>query len=141
MAEPTGSISINEHDIRDGNCTGCNYDPVDEKGPLGLSRDTWVKLVIWFLPMVFFAGGIYFNYVSLSEKVVDNSEDIRGVWWANSKIEKIQIKQESNIEKIRESQNEVKQSIKEIDSKLDAHGNVLSALKVRFNLKTESQVD
>lgn len=148
MGEPTGSISVQPGAAIAGaepiasapqgthECTGCRYEEKIDKGPLGLTRDTWAKLIIWFIPMVFFAGGTFVSMRNLTEKVGDHGDAIENVRSAQTDVEKTQVQHEATISAIQETQKELKGSVKAIDNKLDNHGKILSAMEVRFKLDT-----
>jgi uncharacterized coiled-coil protein SlyX len=47
--------------------------------PMGLTRDTWVKIIIWLAPMIFMAGTLYVSLTSTMARQDDMEDQMRAL--------------------------------------------------------------
>jgi hypothetical protein len=45
----------------------------------GVSRDTWVRVMIWVIPLIFMAGTLYFNVQTTAQRQDSVEEQVRVV--------------------------------------------------------------
>jgi|GEM_PF-5635606 len=116
-------------------CTSCNYlPPKNDKGPLGLSRDTWAKLIVWFIPIVFASGALFFSFQNMNVRVSRNSDGIQRIGDQQQEMHTDQSVHETKLDTIKEVQGELKENVKKLGDKIDDQKDDLSAIREKMNI-------
>lgn len=102
----------------------------------GLSKDTWVRIALWFIPLIFTAGMFFYFVQDLSandakhDKVIDKIEEKQ----QGNVVEQELIK--FKIDAMSKKQTEVVNDVKKIDEKLDDQKDDLTAIKVKLGVRS-----
>lgn len=108
-------------------------------GPLGLSRDTWAKLVIWFLPIIFASGALFFSFQNMDTRVNENSDSLKKVQMNQSETKVTQRVQAIKLDSIQEVQAELKEEVQKVDTKLDGQKDDLTAIKAKLGVRSRNR--
>lgn len=70
----------------------------------GVSKDTWIKIIIWFVPMIFMAGTIFAAFNHTSDRVDDHEQAIDKMSDKQQTIHEEQRIIKADIEAVKEGQ-------------------------------------
>ncbi len=104
-----------------------------------LSRDTWVKLIIWITPIIFAAGALYYSIGSMADRVKGVEGSLSAVKEAQSETMAEQRVFNVQIQAIREDQAHTKIQIEKVDEKIDSQKDDLSAIKAKLGIRRRSR--
>lgn len=109
--------------------------PVLPVGTMGISRDTWAKVLIWFIPVVFACGTIFYSFCDMDDRVGENTGAIKMFSDKQSQMYTEQQVHVFKLDAIQTDQSEIKNDIESVDGKLDKQSDDLSAIKAKLGVK------
>ena len=151
MGDATGSVSVSANNNVEGSsdevCKTCNYPASDTAGLLGLSRDTWVKVALWLVPIIFASGAAYVSIANAEKRIKSNEQVIKTFGEKqnemytfqkvqDAKLDGIKEAQDAKLQVIKESQGALKQEIKGVKDRLDDQTNDLTLIKAKLGVRT-----
>jgi len=109
--------------------------PGPPQGPLGLSRDTWAKLVIWFIPIIFASGTLFYSFQNMDSRVDKNADNIQRFSDRQQSMSTKQSVQANTLDSIEEVQGELKARIETVNDKLDSQKGDLISIKTKLKIR------
>jgi len=141
MSDATGSVQVpanHQQDITGVTDVSGYRAPLESQGPFGLSRDTWAKLVLWFIPIIFASGALFFSFKNMDMRVEENSAAIKTVGDQQHEIKSEQKLQASKLDTIKEEQAKLNGKVEKVDGKLDDQKDDLAAIKAKLGVRGSS---
>jgi ATP-dependent Zn protease len=126
-AKPSMRADTDEHYVSKHNK---KYRPINV-----LSRDTWVRIVLWFVPIIFTAGMLFYFVQDLSANDIKHEKNIEKMDERQQKVSSEQQLVKFKLDVVSEKQSEIVKDIKKIDEKLDDQKDDLTAIKVKLGVR------
>ena len=104
-------------------------------GALGITRDTWAKVIIWFIPVIFACGTLFYSFRNMDDRVGENTGAIKMFSEKQSQMYTEQQVHVFKLDAIQTEQAELKKDIEEVDNKLDDQKGDLAAIKAKLGVK------
>lgn len=132
MGENTGSIAIPLTEE-----TSKIYGVPSRKsiGPITLTTDTWVKVFLWFLPIAFTAGTMFYSMNNMDSRVNDAEAEVKSMSETQHSVRTEQKIQALKLDTISKAQKEMKEDMKSVDGKLDDQSKDLTLIKEKLRVR------
>jgi hypothetical protein len=148
VSEATGSVTVeSQAAVRGDEVTGvhvpcgkCQYEK-PPTGPLGLSRDIWVHIFLWLIPIIFAAGMLFLSIKNMEFRVDENADTIERFGDQQQQIHTEQKVHANKLDTIQAVQAEMKVDVQKVDDKLDDQKDDLAAIKAKLGVRDRRPVD
>lgn len=139
MSDATGSISVpmgtapSSRKKTKSTCE-CKYPEDVLAGPMGVSRDTWAKVLLWLVPIIFSSGAFFYSYKNTDMQVKKNEKSLFELSSKQQSIYTEQRVQANTLGTIKGEQKDMKRKVDSVDGKLDDQKDDLALIKAKLRI-------
>lgn len=135
VGDNTSSVTIHNAEENFSSTPPREYPESGSMGPLGISRDTWARVLMWFLPIVFASGALYVSVKNTDMQVEQNATSLQTLNSQSASTKNSQEIIRMKVDSLVNAQKEIKANMAGMDNKLDALSNDLSAIKGKLGVR------
>jgi hypothetical protein len=100
-----------------------------------ISRESWVRIVLWVIPIIFTAGALYVSVQSMTQRQDEQESVLRAEMDRRARLESEQRVMQSTVQGMSEQQGRLVIKVEAIDDKLNEQKSQLSAIGERLGAR------
>lgn len=105
-----------------------------------ISKDSWVRIVMWIIPIIFTAGALFVSVRSMTQRQDDQEAALRAEIDRSTKIESDQKIMQSAVQVMTVQQDRLVTKVEAIDDKINEQRSQLSAIGERIGIRSGSRI-
>jgi heme/copper-type cytochrome/quinol oxidase subunit 2 len=106
-----------------------------------ISKDSWVRIVMWIIPIIFTAGALFVSVKTMTQRQDDQESALRVEMDRSTKLESEQRIMQSTVQAISQQQDRIVNKVEVIDDKMNEQRSQLSAIGERIGVRVSGGRD